>query len=70
MSAQLSRRFARVAHLEPLSSLSAHEHGELDRLAFQLREFAELPAHYQQRMLAAEATRERLESEREASTPA
>jgi hypothetical protein len=63
MSAEVSRRFGRVAHLEPLSSLPAMEHAELDTLAFKVRSFSDLPERYQHLILAAEATRERLLAE-------
>ena len=70
MSAELSRRFGRVAYLEPLCSLPVLEHQDLDRLTYQLSSFEDLPERYQQVILAAEAIRERLLADQQASVSA
>ena len=70
MSAEVSRRLGRVAHLIPFDCLTPVEQGELDTLAFQAKRFGDLPERYQQVLLAAEATRARLIAEQQSSVSA
>ncbi len=64
MSAAVSRRLGRVALLEPPIERDVRERLEIARLAERVRYFEELPERYQQLIIAAEATRERLLAEK------
>jgi hypothetical protein len=69
MSAEVSRRVGRVVYWEPLVSLSPLEQLDLDRLAFRVREFTDLPECYQRLILEAEANRERWLAEHPLNVP-
>lgn len=70
MSPQVSRRLGRVANLPPIIRLSPMERVELDRLAYQLAEFTDLPERYQRLIIEAEVTRDHLIAEAQASASA
>ena len=60
MSAQLSRRFGRVASYPPIIGTPLEEKMELNHLTLQRQiEFEDLPERYQRLILEAEATRQR-----------
>jgi hypothetical protein len=67
MSAELSRRLARVAHHPPVKELPRSERHALWLACERGTEFAALSAEYQQLILRAEAAREQAIAEQRAA---
>jgi hypothetical protein len=67
VSAELSRRLARVAHQLPILSLPHHERWELGIAVEQAEQFSDLTVCHRQLILEAEAARERAIADRRAA---
>ncbi|MGH2586407.1 MAG: hypothetical protein ACRDJE_15950 [Dehalococcoidia bacterium] len=67
MSAQLSRRLAKVAHQPPIKLMSLQERHALWLACERGTSFSDLSKHYQRLILEAEAARERAIAEQRAA---